>query len=586
MAANLVIPDIRHPDYLRESTLWSEWRDTFQGGEDYLQRYLQKFSSRETNPDFNTRKLYTPIPTFAKAAILDIRNSIFQRLEDVSRANGSSKYNSAVAGEGAGVDREGSSMNSFMGIDVLTELLVMGRCGVFVDAPSKVPSSLAEEAKSPYLYYYRVEDILSWTLDEKANDGTFKAVLLLDHEVSHTKIYDGIELPSGRGKRYRLVWKGEDGVVRCKFFDKEKKVIQYPDSAVDGSLDLGISVVPFIMADVGESLLTDVGSYQKALLNLVSGDVNWALKSNVPFLTIQQELRTAGAHLKKTADDATTGAQPSQNQREETGGTGRYYDIGMDRPDYIAPPTAPLEASMKLQEKLEDDIRKLINLAVTNKSGSRTESAEAKKLSSQGLEAGLSYIGTVLQQVEQRIARYWAMYENTQNPTVATVAYPDRYILKTDQERLDEAKALLDLMDRVPGKTIKKTIAKAVVATLLVGKQDVETLTTIMGEIEKAGYTTSAIQDVLQAHKNGLMGDELASEALGIRKGEVEKAKKDRADRAVAILAAQTDPNAPGGVKKPPFGGSKPANGAPKNPASRGVPELDPDKDSGSKEKE
>ncbi len=559
---SLSISAIRHPDYLYSSTLWAEWRDTFRGGEDYLQMYLKKFSDRETDTDFANRKACTPIPTFAKAAILDVRNSIFQRLEEISRIGGSKNYNKAVAGENAGVDRDGSSMNSFIGIDVLTELLVMGRVGVFVDAPSKVPTTLAEDARSPYLYHYRVEDILSYDLDHAAEDGTFKAVLLRDNAISYNTTFGDIKLPAGRETRFRLVWKDDVGRVWCRFYTKEEEVIRYPDSEAGGEMLLGVDVVPFVLMDIGDSLLSDVSSYQKALLNLVSGDVNWALKSNVPFLTIQQEMRTAGAHLKTTAQSATPGSQPAQNQEEKHGaGTGRYYDTGLDRPGYIAPPTDPLMASMKLQEKLEDDIRKLINLAVTNKSGSRTESAEAKKLSSQGLEAGLSFIGLVLQQGEQAIARYWGMYENIKKPEIAKVAYPSRYILKEDQERIDQAKSMLELSDRIPGTKAKKAIAKMVVAMLMSGKQSVDQISSILDEIEAAGYTTSFIDDVIAAKEAGLMGDELASEAIGVRKGEVAKAKKDHAEKLKLIQEAQTPVMPPG------------QGPALKNPASRGIPE-------------
>lgn len=567
----LTIADLRHPDFLFDSTEWEQWRETFAGGEDYRDRYLEKFSANETQPEFDARKECTPIPTFAKAAILDIRNAIFQRLADVSRIGGSKKYQSHTAGEGAGVDRLGASMNSFIGIDVLTEILVMGRCGVYVDAPNKVPSTMAEEARSPYLYYYRIEDILSWTLDEAAEDGTFKAVLLRDFAISFNTEFDGIELPQGRETRFRLVWKDDDGVVRCRFYDSDKQVMFFDDSDDSGAIELGIPIVPFLMPTIGDSLLKDVSSYQKALLNLVSGDVNWALKSNMPFLTIQDDLRTVGAHLKTTSDSAVPGGQPGQNRKETVGNKGRYYDSGMDRPDFIAPPTDPLLASMKLQEKLEDDIRKLINLAVTNKAGSRTESAEAKKLSSQGLEAGLSYIGTVLRQAEQAISRYWSLYENTKNPITATVSYPDRYILKEDQERIDEAESLLKLADRLPGVDIKKSLNKMVVESLLTGKQDVELIQKIIKQIDSSGYTSSSIEDIIAAQTAGLVSDKLASEALGYQKGEVAKAKADKADRAVAVLQAQTNQMEAKGME---------------NPASRGLPDLDTDPESGVKEKE
>ena len=540
MAYDVALFSIRHPDSITDFTDWSLWRDTFAGGEYYRDRYLKKFSSRETDDDFATRKDLTPIPSFAKAAVLDIRNSIFQRLADISRIGGSKSFQRAAVGEQGGVDRQGSSMNSFIGIDVLTELLVMGRVGVYVDAPSTVPTTLATTAQAPYLYVYPIEDILSWTLEAPEEPGQFKAVLLRDHCIAYNTEL-GVSLPKGRETRYRLVWKDAiTGKVHYKLMDEDKNIIPLPNAMDDGSVVLDIEVVPFVMPDIGDSLLKDVASYQKALLNLASSDVNWALKSNTPFLTIQRDLRGSGAHLRTTGTDATPGSQQAQDQSETVGaGTGRYYDLETDRPGFIAPPTAPLLASVQLQEKLEDDIRKLINLAVANKAGSRTESAEAKKLSSQGLEAGLSFIGLVLEQAEQLIATYWASYESMTQPQVAKVSYPSRYILKSDEERLDEAGTLLDLTDRLPGKTIKKTLAKLAVNALLSGKEDAETIETISAEIDRAGYTSSLLEHVLRCQEAGLVGDELASEALGWRSGEVEKAKKDRADRAIATLQAQ-----------------------------------------------
>ena len=57
----------------------------------------------------------TPIAAFAKGAIIDVQNAIFQRMADISRTGGSSEYQMVIAGKNGGVDREGSSMNHFIG---------------------------------------------------------------------------------------------------------------------------------------------------------------------------------------------------------------------------------------------------------------------------------------------------------------------------------------------------------------------------------------------------------------------------------------------------------------------------------------
>ena len=74
------IIDSRHPSYLGGQIDWAKWRLTYSGGEEFRDTYLERFTTREDNADFVTRKNITPIPAFAKAAINDIRNAIFQRM--------------------------------------------------------------------------------------------------------------------------------------------------------------------------------------------------------------------------------------------------------------------------------------------------------------------------------------------------------------------------------------------------------------------------------------------------------------------------------------------------------------------------
>jgi hypothetical protein len=471
-------------------------------------------------------------------------------------------------------------MNSFIGVDILTELLVMGRVGVYVDAPNVRPVTLADQEESgnltPYCYSYRIEDILSYRIDDQENPGTFSAVLLRDHVVHYNNDFAGVQLPDGREERIRLVWKDEQGRVRVRMWknDAERTPIALEGADSDGAVTLDINVVPFAMADIGESLMIDITSYQHALLNLVSGDVNWSLMSSSPFLTIQRDLRTVGSHLKKPGGGNTPepGGQRAADAEEAIGGKGRYYDVDTDRPGYIAPPTDPLLASMKLQEKLEDDIRKLVNLAVSNKAGSRTESAEAKKLSSQGLEAGLSYIGLVLQDLENHISKFWAAYEGG---TAAKVAYPKRYVLKQDIERIEEANAMMKLMREMPSKSARKSMAKQIISLMLGGNETSDNLTKMLREVDSAGYTLSSVQEVIQAHAAGLVDDITASDSLGYNGEEViEQAREDKAERAKITLLAQTE--VAGGS-----GQAAIAQGA----GARGVPDVDPNENSGKDEK-
>ena len=89
------------------------------------------------------------------------------------------------------------------------------------------------------------------------------------------------------------------------------------DGNPGGVIQLELRRIPFVLLDIGDSMIKDVVNHQIALLNLGSGDVNYALKSNFPFYVEQRDLRCRGAHLKpaSAAGTATAGGQPSERHR-------------------------------------------------------------------------------------------------------------------------------------------------------------------------------------------------------------------------------------------------------------------------------
>lgn len=575
------IIDSRHPNFLVNAGDWRKWRDTYDGGTEYARRYLKKFSKQESPNDFNDRKEITPIPTFAAAALDDIRNSIFQRMRDIVRRDGSENYNRAVQGLDLGVDRRGSTMNAFMGMNVLTELLMMGRVGIYVDNPQVaredgLAPSLADVGDiRPYLYVYQVEDILSWRCSRPEEPSEFQSLLLRDTCVDFDM--DTL-LPTTTFERFRLLWiNQETGKVNLQFMDGDGKPVNQDGTPSSGPMELNLNRIPFVMPDIGGSLLRDVCQHQIALLNLASSDVSYALKANFPFYTEQRDLRAVGDHLKhNVAPDGTAeaGGQNSHLKQFNAGTTqGRAYDIKAERPGFIHPSPEPLVASMKLQEKLESDIRKLMNLAVTTLAS--RASAESKQMDNQGLEAGLSFIGLVLESAERRVADLWAAYENAneRKRKIAVIKYPDRYSLKDDAERVKEARELADLITNAPSKTARKEMWKNLFALLLSGRVNVEQMQEINEEIDNANFTTSDPEIIIAAVEAGLTGEETASLALGFAEGEVEKARADHEARIARIQQAQTAP------------GEENMN-EPGEEAARGVADLDPEPNAANREKE
>lgn len=572
MAAPAVtISSTRHPDYFYNLPNWNTWRWIWEGGEGFTRQYLQKYTERESTVDFERRRDITPVPGFAKAALVDIKNAVFHRMGDIIRRGGSNSYQAAVAGQRGGVDRRGASMNHFIGTQVLPELLAMGKVGVFVDNIAPPGPTMADAANaSPYLYMYRVEDILSWKCSLPEDDSDYEAVLLRDWCIDYDTSWGQISLPKGQFERFRLVWKDADGFVWYQFFDNAGQPI-YPDGTPgEDPKRLNLTRIPFVLFDIGESLLKDIATHQIALLNLVSSDVAYALKSNFPFYTEQVDSRAMGSHLKSDIMEdgtSTSGGQEGNTPEIRVGAhDGRTYDIKAERPGFIHPSSEPLKASMELQRKLEDDIRKLVNLAVVSLGNSRA-SAEARNIDNQGLEAGLAFIGLVLEGAERKIADHWSAYEGNDRRDTVVVKYPEQYSLKSQKDRIEEADKLTDLMFSIPGMTIKKELAKDAVVALLGGRIPVDKLAQINAEIDKAKYSTSNPDVIRLAKEQMLASDITLSDALGFDGvTEIPKAQADHEARIERIQKAQ-----------------KPEGG---DPAARGNPEMSANPQAGKEERE
>jgi len=246
----------------------------------------------------------------------------------------------------------------------------------------------------------------------------------------------------------------------------------------------------------------------------------------------------------------------------------------MNPPAFINPSAEPLRASLDLQNRLKQDIRELVNLSVS--ALAVRASAESKVMDNQGLEAGLSYIGLLLESAERQLCEHWAAYEerSVSKREIATIKYPDRYSLKTDADRIKEATDLTKLMNSVPGRRVKRELSKGIVQALLGGKVSVDDLEAINQEIDSAHYTNSDPTTIIQAVINGVCGEKTASVALGFDDDEYLSARQDHADRVKRIAEAQgmAGQHGQAGV-----GGG--------DPAARGVADLSANPTAGAAEK-
>lgn len=506
-----------HPDYRAMASDWEKFRFVFEGGQAFKDEYLKKFSLREENQDFIDRSAMSPIPAHAKAAVVDIKNSIYQRLVDIKRINGSKSYTSAVEGKDGGVDFTGNTMTGFIGRIVLPELLSMGKVGIFIDKPViQGRASLAEtRGLRPYIYKYNTEDIRSWSFDDQ---NVIQVLLLRDY----IEVKDEFGLVKSLIKRFRLLTLTEDGVL-VQIFDENGKL------STEDSMLLNLPEIPFVIFELSQSLLRDVADHQIALLNMGSSDVNYAIKSNFPFYTEQINPMAMLPNIKQPGDSSTAVKSGAASTAEIKVGVtqGRGYPKGLDRPGFIHPSSEPLLASMKKQAELREEIRLLVNLSLTNIEPRRA-SAESKALDEHSLEAGLSYIGLELEYGERRIGHFWSAYDRAPAPTVT---YPTNYSLRSEEERRTEARELGALQDKVASPTYQKALAREI-ATITVGnKIDDEELSKIHAEIDKSSVSQIDSKTIIADHKEGFVSTDTASKLRGYPEGEAKKSEEDHAKR-------------------------------------------------------
>ena len=166
-------------------------------------------------------------------------------------------------------------------------------------------------------------------------------------------------------------------------------------------------------------------------------------------------------HLKSEAD---SGGTESNARKADIGGmVGRSYPQGLNAPSFIHPSSEPLKASIDKQTQLKDDIRQLVQLALSALQP-KFASARSKEFDQQGLEAGLSYIGLVLEHGEQQLATLYNNYEL--GDRAAKISYPLRYSLKSDMQRIEEAERLQSILFSIPTRTGQKTVSNLIVQQL------------------------------------------------------------------------------------------------------------------------
>ena len=530
------ITQITHPEYDKRIASWGKFRDVLTGGQYFVDKYLKAYSKREDTAQFNERRDMSYNPAHAESAMLEIKNSLYQRMVDVTREKGPQSYRDVIDGKNLGVDRLGSSMTRFIGDEVLLELLALGKVGVFVDKDPmpENPSKLDDKSSRPYLYMYRAEDIRSWRYESNI----LQSVLLREYvEVIDTDT----QTVTGTEVQYRLL-KLDKGKVALTVYDKTGNII------LNKTRTLELKSIPFVMSNMTHSLLKSIDGYQVALLNLASSDLSYCLNSNFTFYTEQIDATTMMQMMMakqaidtddQDKDGSEDAAELAATREIETGAVkGRMYATGLDRPGFISPPTDPVTASMAKQKKLETEIRQIVHLNVANLESTK-ESAQSKGFNERTLEAGLSYIGIELEHLERGVLEIWSLYEGVSNDSM--VAYPQDYSLRSKDQRLDESEKRRKMMISIPSLTYQKAQAKIIVDLDLRDKVTKEQMATITKEIDESGIVIVDPEILQDDVEREIVSRGYAAKLRGYPEADRAVVVEEAAEKASRIMKSQGD---------------------------------------------
>lgn len=536
----------KHPYYLAKIGTWEKARKAVSNDSSYVNKYLKQYSHRETLQEFNYRKQVTPNPSVTRISLNKLCKSVRAHLHDVSRKVENEKLAQALRGERAGVDGLGSNANTFIGGKPLRELLITGRVGIFC-ARDLAPQTVSDEENlaDPYLTVVPAEDILNWSTvpgyPQQYQNLVIRSQrakidpegLVEDYEEVVTR-YDLVEATPGNNVtiRVRIYESGSDIAVSDKSVD-------YPQ-------------IPFTMIDIEESPVVQALNNHDALLQLTSSDHFFLNQANFPLFTEQFDLNTEmqleqKRRLSQRAEMSTVdeGDAPRGKTKDTTYEAdfgvmkGRRYPKGTDRPDWVAPPTAHLDASYTKQDRLEERIKEIFDIDNLELKDTRA-TAESKREDKETLSGAIQTLFGLFERSERISYAHYQLFFGTY--LLPQITFPADINLKSVAETLKNATERLKVRDDVNSIGMKRALTKQVAQDLFSDSSDAE-MEAIFAEIEASDFLVSS-DYLIKLSKERRVNTEYILKQLALPASLADKFKADRLEELSEMVAAQTNPGA------------------------------------------
>lgn len=561
-----------HPEFKKLNGDWAMWRLAYEGGPEFIAACLKRYSRRENFLDYRDRLELAFNSAHVTKALNRYRNAILSAMHEVKR-EGDKRYLDMC---NTNVDLKNNSMTAFMGLQFLPLLMAQGKRFICVDAPPKDDAETKdEEPGNPWVWAVNCENVRSWSYDAK---GQLKAIAILesiDSVDEETQLVNG---SSQRTRYYRMVdanfkltpdkgstFKSVQGPgVLLRFLDNEDKDILQP-------IVLDLSRIPVIESRMVQALCKDIAGHAKALVNLNSTDMNFLFRGNFPIFTKQRGnggngIKPVNKHnaiqpgRETETMDRTVDGEDNRPSTESGTNKGQYYEMKAERPGFISPGTENVKVSMDKQAKITDDIDELLDLSLASQAkGKLMQSGSSKKADRVDLDAGLGYVGQLMETAEREVAE--VVHEFMGSTAKPLVKYPTTYSIKTEEERVSDAKDLFAVASEPNEPTAQAELHKRGIELMLGTVVDSDTMDTILSAVDKK-VADGEWFDLNAARALAVQADIAAG--IGSKEGSCARRWLPEGEAAEAQDEASTTANALSGGPNPPMPGQPGAD--PKDP--------------------
>jgi hypothetical protein len=427
-----------HETYQNLNARWSYLLKSYLGGEIYRQgQYLTRYSN-ESEQDYITRLMTTPLDNHCKS-VLGIYNAFMFRREP-TRDFGSLESDPDLEAFLEDSDLEGRSFHSFMK-DVATYSGVFGHVWMILTKPNVGAVTRADEIISgarPYINLLTPLTVLDWTW-ERGPAGNYELTMfkyMEDTDRSHISVV----------KEWH-----KDKIITTEVNKEDREISSSYEEAN------GLGFIPAVIAyaqrsprrGIGISEIDDVADLQKFIYANYS-EVEQAIR-----------ISTHPSLVKTATTEAVAGA-----------GSIVQIDEGMDpglKPYLLEPSGASVTTIYESINNTVESIDRISNLGSARAMRATMMSGVAMEVEFQSLNARLSEKADNLELAEENIWQFWAIYQG--KVWDGKIDYPDSFNI---QDKRVELTNLMDSRKTVTNAEYLKMLDWEIMETAL-GIEDLET---------------------------------------------------------------------------------------------------------------